>query len=111
MNLSLPSKTLNSEAELEARCQQIEGLSFLQLASFLQLTIPAEKQRRKGWAGLAIELALGASAGSKSLPDFTTLGIELKTLPLNEKGSPAESTFVTSIPLLKIQQQQWLTSQ
>lgn len=111
MKLSLPKKPSNSEAELLERCRLIEGLSVLQLADLLELTIPTEKQRRKGWIGLAIELALGASAGNKALPDFVNLGIELKTLPLNENSKPAESTFVTSIPLLTIHQQSWLTSQ
>lgn len=45
-------KALNTEAELLAACHSLEGLSFLQLAAALQLTIPAEKERRKGWAGL-----------------------------------------------------------
>nr|WP_253675023.1 MutH/Sau3AI family endonuclease [Legionella micdadei] len=54
---------------------------------------------------------MGTTAGTKSIPDFTELGIELKTLPLNDKGKPAESTFVTSIPLLTIHQQDWPTSQ
>ena len=111
MKLSLAKNPLKSEEELLERCQSIEGLSFLQLAALLQLTIPAENQRRKGWTGLAIELALGTTAGNKSIPDFANLGIELKTLPLNEQRKPAESTFVTSIPLLTIHQQNWLTSQ
>ncbi|ARH00152.1 DNA mismatch repair endonuclease MutH [Legionella micdadei] len=104
-------RKLNNEEELLEQCRLIEGLSFAQLADFLQIAIPAEKHRRKGWAGTAIELALGTTAGTKSIPDFTELGIELKTLPLNDKGKPAESTFVTSIPLLTIHQQDWPTSQ
>ncbi|ASQ45922.1 DNA mismatch repair endonuclease MutH [Legionella clemsonensis] len=106
-----PKEQLKSETELLERCRNIEGLSFLQLASMLQISIPAEKTKRKGWTGLAIELALGTTAGTKAIPDFSYLGIELKTLPLNPTGKPAESTFVTSIPLLTIHQQQWLSSQ
>ncbi|KTC86813.1 DNA mismatch repair endonuclease MutH [Legionella brunensis] len=106
----LPKKQLKNESELLERCAIIEGLSFLQLAALLQINIP-ENSKRKGWTGLAIELALGTTAGTKSLPDFSDLGIELKTLPLNNHGKSAESTFVTSIPLLTIHQQQWLTSQ
>jgi DNA mismatch repair protein MutH len=104
-------KHLQNENELLERCYFIEGLNFGQLASQLQLIIPQEQQKRKGWAGLAIELALGTTAGTKSLPDFCHLGIELKTLPLNKLGKPAESTFVTSIPLLTIYQQKWISSQ
>lgn len=111
MSLLLPKNILNNEKELLERCRLIEGLSFLQLAASLQLSIPAAKEQRKGWAGQAIELALGTTAGSKAIPDFAHLGIELKTLPLNANYKPAESTFVTSIPLLTIQQQSWQSSQ
>ncbi len=111
MNLSLPTNQVNNEEELLDRCRLLEGLNFAQLADSLQLIIPTEQQRRKGWAGMAIELALGTTAGNKAMPDFSNLGIELKTIPLNKKGKPAESTFVTSIPLLTLHQQNWLSSQ
>lgn len=103
--------TLKSESELLDRCYAIEGLSFSQLATKLGLSIPSSPVKRKGWAGQAIELALGATAGNKSAPDFCALGVELKTLALNHLGKPAESTFVTTIPLLTIQEQTWETSQ
>lgn len=102
---------LASEAELLQRCKRIEGLSFAQLASLLQIPIPSDQNKRKGWTGQAIEFALGTTAGPRSLPDFHDLGVELKTIPLNSHGHPAESTFITSIPLLTIHQQTWLTSQ
>lgn len=100
----------DSEYTLQQYCKTIEGLTFSQLASQLQLQIPAQPLQRKGWVGNAIELALGASAGSKSIPDFTQLGIELKTIPINHLGTPAESTFITSIPLLTIHLQCWQSS-
>ena len=103
--------TPKSEEELLSRCQQIEGLSYLQLASFIGSEIPDEPNKRKGWAGQAIELALGADARTESLPDFKELGIELKTIPLNKHWAPIESTFVTHIPLLTIHHQSWQTSQ
>jgi len=107
----LTNTPLKNESELLSRCQSIEGLSLAQLATAWKLIIPAQPQQRKGWAGQAIELALGTTAGSRAKPDFTDLGIELKTLPINHLGKPAESTFVTSIPLLTIHQEQWHTSQ
>lgn len=102
---------MDSELALMARCREIEGYSFGQLASHLTLTIPAQPLKRKGWAGMALEKALGTTAGNLCLPDFVSLGIELKTLPINALGNPAESTFVTSIPLLTIHTQTWETSQ
>lgn len=99
------------EAALMNRCRAIEGYSLGQLADALGVSIPQHALQRKGWAGLLIEKALGADAGNQSLPDFTALGIELKTLPMNARGVPAESTFVTSIPLMTLHLQTWETSQ
>lgn len=102
---------MTSQTELLFRCESIEGKTFSQLAKILGLSIPQNPLQRKGWVGKAIELALGATAGNKSSPDFCSLGIELKTLPINHLGKPSESTFITTIPLLTVQQQTWLTSQ
>lgn len=110
MNFPKPMASPKNESELLARCAGIEGLSFSQLASALQFSLPLEPVRRKGWAGQAIEIILGASSGSLSLPDFNHLDIELKTIPFNNNGKPRESTFITYIPLLEIHRQTWLTS-
>jgi len=111
MKMQLASISPRNEDELLARCKLIEGLTFAQLAALIHVVIPEQALKRKGWAGQAIEIALGATAGTKAEPDFNNLGIELKTIPLNAKGRPSESTFVTSIPLLTIHQQKWHASQ
>lgn len=100
-----------NEQELIQKCQAIAGLTFAQLAANYCLAIPASPVQRKGFIGMALELALGANSGNKSQPDFNCLGIELKTLPLNYLGKTSESTFITAIPLLTIHQQKWQTSQ
>ncbi len=41
-----------------------------------------------------MERALGATAASRAEPDFPDLGVELKTLPVDEAGHCLESTFV-----------------
>lgn len=99
-----------SATELLERCRLIEGKSLAQLASMLGRAIPEMSLQRKGWAGGAIESILGATAGTTSAPDFHQLGIELKTIPLNHRGMPCESTFITSINLLTIHKQSWKTS-
>jgi len=58
--------------------------------------------QEKGWTGQLIEYVLGATAGSKPLPDFEDLGIELKTLPISYKGKPLETTFVSVTPLINV---------
>ena len=111
MTTSKNSSHYQNENELLKRCQQFEGMTFAQLARALAIHIPDYPQQRKGWAGQAIEKALGASAGNRAIPDFDNLGIELKTIPINHLGKPAESTYITSISLTGIGQETWLTSQ
>lgn len=101
----------DTEAALLDRCRMLEGYSLGQLAQMIRGSIPDNALQRKGWVGTALEKVLGTTAGNHSLPDFLELGIELKTVPINHEGKPAESTFVTSIPLLTIHQQTWKTSQ
>lgn len=103
-----PPKT---EAELLERCLAIEGLSFGQLANQLGILIPSQSLQRKGLTGQLLELVLGTDAGNLAEPDFTELSIELKTLPIGTSGTPTESTYITSIPLLTIHQQTWRSSQ
>lgn len=100
-----------SEAELLSNCLTMEGLTFGQLASGLGFAVAENPLQRKGWLGQAIERVLGSTAKNQAGPDFKELGIELKTIPLGKSGKPAESTFITSIPLLRIHQEQWETSQ
>ncbi|HRD70043.1 MAG TPA: DNA mismatch repair endonuclease MutH [Legionella sp.] len=111
MVISLKNKPPKTEQELLERCEAIKGLSFAQLCLGLNVSIPDNRDHRKGWIGQVLELALGCDAQNKSAPDFMDLGVELKTLPIGSSGKPTESTFVTSIPLLTIHQQEWLTSQ
>jgi len=81
------------------RAQALAGCSLGELALQLQLAIPANLKRDKGWVGMLLELALGASAGSKPEQDFPELGIELKTIPIDASGKPLETTFVCVAPL------------
>lgn len=99
-----------SSVELLSHCQQIAGLTLGQLANSLQLEVPVNLQRDKGWVGQLMEHALGASAGSQALPDFPQLGIELKTLPINQLGKPLESTYVCVAPLTGVTGQLWQDS-
>lgn len=99
------------EAELLRRCRSLEGLSLLQLGILINTPPPVNPLQRKGWVGQALEFVLGASAGNHATPDFPHLGIELKTIPINHLGKPAQSTFVTSISLLTIHKETWQSSQ
>ncbi|HHT7762945.1 DNA mismatch repair endonuclease MutH [Pasteurella multocida subsp. multocida] len=91
--------TPKTERELLQRAQAIAGLRFAELAQSLHMPVPPDLKRDKGWVGMLIETALGATAGSKAEQDFAHLGIELKTLPINAQGMPLETTFVSLAPL------------
>ena len=105
---NITPKTVN---ELLNKCDSINGLSFLQLSNLLNFKIPILPIHRKGWLGKAMEIILGTDAGNQSLPDFQHLNIELKTIPVNLRYYPCESTFITHIPLGSVHQQSWLNSQ
>ncbi|MFU2114195.1 DNA mismatch repair endonuclease MutH [[Pasteurella] aerogenes] len=90
-----------TEQALLERAKQIAGLTLGELAAELHISVPPNLKRDKGWVGTLIEIALGASAGSKAEQDFSHLGIELKTIPINAAGKPLETTFVSLAPLVQ----------
>ena len=92
------------------RAHAIAGLTFGELAAQLQVKVPENFKRQKGWTGQLIERALGATAGSKPVQDFPELGIELKTLPLSYANTPLETTYVCYAPLTKLAGITWETS-
>lgn len=95
---------------LLTRAQAISGLTLGELADELNIPVPQDLKRDKGWVGMLLEIALGANAGSKAEQDFSHLGVELKTLPIDQKGYPLETTFVSLAPLIQNTGVQWKTS-
>ncbi|MDT8310520.1 MAG: DNA mismatch repair endonuclease MutH [Methylophaga sp.] len=99
-----------SEAELLRRCRAIAGQTLGQLAAQLNITVPADLRRHKGWVGSLLEKILGADAGNHAQPDFTGLGIELKTLPLAANELPKESTYVCTVNMTETGELRWQES-
>jgi DNA mismatch repair protein MutH len=99
-----------SESELLSRARRLAGRRLGALAEELGLACPPDLRRAKGFAGGLVERALGADAASRALPDFMALGVELKTLPVDSRGRPVESTFVCTIPLTEIADLEWESS-
>ncbi len=85
----------HSEEELLEKANWLAGFTLGEIAHQLNIDVPLDLRRDKGWVGQLIETALGAKAGSKPEQDFAHLGIELKTIPINHKGFPLETTFVS----------------
>ena len=87
------------ETELFRRADGLAGHTLRDVATVLGVAVPTVAARSKGWIGQLLEAALGASAGSKADPDFPALGVELKTLPVDARGKPLESTWVCHCPV------------
>jgi DNA mismatch repair protein MutH len=100
----------SSEHELRERAAWLAGRTIGELACALGALVPPAGRRGKGKMGTLVERALGAEAGSASVPDFPRLGIELKTIPVDGSGAPRESTFVCSIALAGAERADWTTS-
>lgn len=101
----------NNEQELLLRCQKIAGKTLAELGSTYNQTAPKSLTHSKGWIGQLIENHLGAYASNLPIPDFANLGIELKTIPINAKGEPQESTYICTAPLsMQARQETWINS-
>lgn len=96
-----------NQTELYQKALELSGLTVFQLAQALNLSPPNGLVTAKGWLGQSIELYLGAQSGCLPVPDFPSLQIELKTIPVNQKGQVIESTYVTTLPLMNHKQFIW----
>ena len=92
------------------RAEALAGRTVGEVAAALAFPLAEAAVRRKGRVGELAERALGGSAGSTAEPDFPSLGVELKTIPLDARGAPLESTFVTAIALREADQARWAGS-
>src|SRR5260370_27818470 len=104
------SEPPGDEAELVARVVALQGWSVEALAQSIGLSVASGGARTKGKVGELIERALGATGGSRKAWDFPELRIELKTIPVDERGIPPESTFVCRVSLLDAELQEWADS-
>ena len=98
------------EHELLKRATELAGETLGRLADRAGIRTPENLRRAKGWVGDLLEHLLGATAQSRPVPDFESLGIELKTLPLNTRRQPQEATFVSTVPLADVAGLRWSDS-
>ena len=99
-----------SEQELIERAYGIAGCSLAEVARIAHIPIPHDPRRAKGWAGQLLERVLGATSAGRAEVDFPGLGIEMKSVPVDEKGAPLESTYVCVAPLDAGMHGSWETS-
>lgn len=96
--------------QLLQRADVLAGRPLAEIAGALQVGVPPDLRHHKGWVGDLIERALGAPGGGKAGPDFEHLGIELKTIPVDPRGRPSESTWVCAAPMEAAALGAWLDS-
>ena len=106
-DVEFPEGAPGSEEELLERANRLAGRSLGELARAVEMEVPADLTRDKGWVGRLIERCLGADAGNKPVPDFTSIDVELKTLPVDASGKPFESTYVSKVPLTGVEELTW----
>jgi DNA mismatch repair protein MutH len=99
-----------SHRELWARARALCGRTAQELAYALEIPLPQDPARCKGYLGRMTELALGADPTAGERPDFPHLGVELKTIPVTPEGRPKQSTFVCSIHMMGTTDATWETS-
>ncbi len=99
-----------SERELIDSANYLKGKTLKQIAAELSMPLPSDTLHAKGWVGELLEVALGADASTAPRPDFVKLGIELKTIPVDHKLKPKESTFVCVVQLERSALSDWESS-
>jgi DNA mismatch repair protein MutH len=98
------------ETELVARARALSGLAIDALASHWGVRVDGSPVATKGKVGELVERALGATGGAAATWDFPAIRVELKTIPLDPRGMPRESTFVCAVSLLEAERAEWETS-
>jgi DNA mismatch repair protein MutH len=98
------------EAELLARAHALCGSSVVALAERWGVRVDGAPVSTKGKVGELMERALGATGGPAATWDFPDLRVELKTIPVDVRGVPRESTFVCAVSLLEADRAEWETS-
>src|SRR5271166_5929756 len=98
------------ETELLRRARALVGQSVDSLSREWGIHPRQVPTRTKGKVGELIERALGATGGPHRALDFPHLGVELKTIPLDARAWPRESTFVCAFSLIDAETAEWATS-
>lgn len=99
-----------SESELLLLARSLAGRTIGEIAVRFGLEVPSTLARAKGFVGQLVERALGAPNSTRPLPDLEALGVEIKTIPIDHRGVPIESTYVARVALTPSRDLVWDTS-
>lgn len=80
---------------------KISGYSLKELIKKSNFFISNNLKKDKGWIGKFLEKFLGSTSNNKREKDFPTIGIELKTVPINRQGKTLQDSFICMVHPIK----------
>lgn len=100
------------ETELLERAKHLAGHTLAELLGWTGANMVAAPNllHAKGTFGRCVEQCLGVQESNAAGPDFPQLGVEIKTIPIDAKLTPVESTYVCRVPLAHIASLEWVNS-
>lgn len=103
------------EESLLKRARVLEGARLVDVARALSLAFSDEERAgrapiAKGRVGELVERALGLARSAAPAPDLASMGIEVKTLPVDEEGRVHESTYVCRLGQEDVRDAPWARS-
>lgn len=90
-------KSLGTFKELSHRLDQIVGVPFAELGEYYHQPWKGDATHNKGWAGRLVDRLVGGDVGNAPEADISSLGIEVKTIPIGLGAKVLEPTKVTML--------------
>ena len=96
--------------ELSHRLDQVVGVPFAELGDYYHQPWRGGATQNKGWAGRLVDRLVGGDAGNAPEPDISSLGIEVKTIPIGRDAKVLEPTKITSLNYTDLATTEWSSS-
>jgi DNA mismatch repair protein MutH len=90
-------KSIETFKELSHRLDQIVGVPFAELGEFYHHPWSGSAAHNKGWAGRLVDRMVGGDVSNAPEPDISSLGIEVKSIPIGKGARVLEPTKVTML--------------
>ncbi|WP_115956086.1 DNA mismatch repair endonuclease MutH [Candidatus Purcelliella pentastirinorum] len=98
------------EDELIDKLKSLAGFTIKEILFNKNISLVTSLKFDKGLVGKLIECFLGLINNNYAKQDFFDIGLELKTIPVNNLGFPVEDTFVCSAKLIGNFDYSWKSS-
>ncbi len=103
-------KTKQTVKELLHRLDQMVGVPFGELGAYYHRPWKGDATHNKGWAGRLVNDLVGSDVGNAPEPDISSLGIEVKTIPVGKHLKVLEPTKVTQLNYSDLAKTDWSES-